>query len=51
MVSNRISSIKDADKIIVLENGKIIEIGNHKTLLENKNYYSQLFNRQQNEKK
>ena len=51
MVSNRISSIKDADKIIVLENGKIIEIGNHKTLMENKNYYSQLFNRQQNEKK
>ena len=51
MVSNRISSIKDSDKIFVLENGKIIETGNHKTLMENKNYYSQLFNRQQNEKK
>lgn len=51
MVSNRISSIKDSDKIFVLENGKIIETGNHKTLMENKNYYSHLFNRQQNEKK
>ncbi len=51
MVSNRISSIKDSDKIFVLENGKIIETGNHKTLMENKNYYSHLLNRQQNEKK
>ena len=51
MVSNRISSIKDSDKIFVLENGKIIETGNHKTLMENKNYYSNLFNRQQNDKK
>ena len=50
MVSNRISSIKDADKIIVLENGKIIEEGDHKTLIKNKNYYSELFKRQQYEK-
>ena len=50
MVSNRISSIKDADKIIVLEDGKIIEVGDHKTLIKNKNYYSELFKRQQHEK-
>ena len=50
MVSNRISSIKDADKIIVLEDGKIIEEGDHKTLIKNKNYYSELFKRQQHEK-
>ena len=50
MVSNRISSIKDADKIIVLEDGKIIEVGDHKTLIKNKNYYSELFKRQQYEK-
>ena len=50
MVSNRISSIKDADKIIVLQDGKIIEIGDHKTLIKNKNYYSELFKRQQYEK-
>ena len=50
MVSNRISSIKDADKIIVLQDGKIIEVGDHKTLIKNKNYYSELFKRQQYEK-
>ena len=50
MVSNRISSIKDADKIIVLEDGKIIEVGDHETLIKNKNYYSELFKRQQYEK-
>ena len=50
MVSNRISSIKDADKIIVLEDGKIIEEGNHKTLIKNKNYYYELSKRQQYEK-
>ena len=50
MVSNRISSIKDADKIIVLEGGKIIEVGDHKTLIKNKNYYSELFKKQQYER-
>mgnify|MGYP003319943613 CR=1 FL=1 len=35
---------------IVLDDGKIIEEGNHKTLIKNKNYYSELFKRQQYEK-
>ena len=50
MVSNRISSIKDSDKIIVLERGKIIEEGNHKSLVKDKNYYYELYKRQQYEK-
>tara|TARA_X000001036_G_scaffold420551_1_gene441525 strand:- start:444 stop:2198 length:1755 start_codon:yes stop_codon:yes gene_type:complete len=50
VVSNRISSVRDADKIIVLEDGKIVELGDHKTLIKNKNYYYELFNRQEYEK-
>ena len=50
MVSNRISSVRDADKIIVLEDGKIVELGDHKTLIKNKNYYYELFNKQEYEK-
>lgn len=41
IVSNRISDIKHADKILVIDNGEIIEKGNHKTLLNKKgNYYN-----------
>ena len=36
-ISHRLSSIKHADKIIVLEKGKIAEIGNHKELFEKRN--------------
>ena len=36
IVSHRISSVKLAKKIIVIDSGKIIEQGNHKSLLEKK---------------
>ena len=40
IISNRISDIKDCDKIIVMEQGKIIEKGDHKSLLDlNGKYY------------
>lgn len=39
IISNRISDIKDCDKIIVLEQGEIVEKGNHTDLLEKKNKY------------
>lgn len=50
VVSNRISSIKDADHIIVLDYGKISESGDHQKLLNLKGIYFELFNKQQNEK-
>tara|TARA_S200000501_G_scaffold213754_1_gene200756 strand:+ start:5626 stop:7380 length:1755 start_codon:yes stop_codon:yes gene_type:complete len=50
IVSNRISSIKNADKIIVLENGKIIEQGNHVDLVNKQGYYRNLYEKQQTEK-
>ena len=50
IVSHRISSVKDADHIIVLDHGKIIERGTHQKLLDLKGSYFDLFNKQQNEK-
>lgn len=46
IISHRVSSVKNADHILVMENGKIIEEGNHQTLLQNQKFYFQLFNMQ-----
>ena len=46
IISNRISDVKDADKIIVLDSGKIIERGNHEQLLSNKGLYNKFYNQQ-----
>lgn len=35
VVAHRLSTIKDADKIIVMKSGKIIEVGTHQSLLRN----------------
>ena len=40
MIAHRMSTVRNADKICVIENGKIIEEGNHDTLLEFKGKYS-----------
>jgi ATP-binding cassette, subfamily B, multidrug efflux pump len=50
IVSHRISSVKDADHVIVLETGKIIEEGEHQKLIDLRGVYFDLFNKQQNEK-
>ena len=50
IVSHRISSLKHADKIIVLENGKIIQQGKHSDLIESEGYYKELFEKQQTER-
>lgn len=46
IISHRISSIKHADNIIVLEEGKIIESGSHKELLDAKGEYFLLYEKQ-----
>lgn len=43
LISHRFSTVRQADKIIVIEQGKIIEEGNHKELLKRKGKYAQLF--------
>ena len=43
IVSHRVSSAKNADQIIILDEGKIIEQGDHQTLMEHKGYYADLY--------
>ena len=43
-IAHRLSTIVNVDKIIVLDNGKIIEQGNHEQLLKNDGYYAKLYN-------
>ncbi|WP_298895394.1 ABC transporter ATP-binding protein [uncultured Psychroserpens sp.] len=46
IVSHRVSSAKDADKIIVLEDGKIIQDGTHESLVNTDGYYKELYLKQ-----
>ena len=50
LISHRISTVKNADKIIVLDKGEIIEQGSHKDLMNNQGTYFELFKMQQLEK-
>ncbi len=43
MIAQRISSSKNADKIIILENGKIADMGTHEELIRRKGYYRQIY--------
>ncbi len=51
IISHRVSTLKDTDKIIVLENGRITETGSHNELLENNGFYSQMYQIQSNKDK
>src|SRR5690554_5541419 len=50
IVSHRVSSVKNADKIIVLEDGKIIQRGTHHDLVSTEGYYKELYAKQLMEK-
>ena len=49
VIAYRISSIKDADQILVMDNGRIIEHGTHQELLANNGYYASAFHHQYGE--
>ena len=42
MIAHRLSTIKKADEILVLNNGEIVEVGDHELLMKKKQYYYQL---------
>jgi ATP-binding cassette subfamily B protein len=46
IISHRISTIKNADKILVMENGEIVEHGNHNYLMDQKGAYFELYEKQ-----
>jgi len=46
LIAHRISTIKDCDKIVVLDEGEILEEGTHEELLQNKNLYFDLYEKQ-----
>ena len=46
IVAHRLSTIREADVILVMKDGKIIEQGNHETLLAKNGFYANLYNSQ-----
>ena len=51
VVAHRLSTIMNADRILVLKSGVIVEVGSHKELLSSGSYYRELVNSQLFEKK
>ena len=43
MIAHRLSTVKNADKIFVVENGRIVEQGNHDSLISNEGLYSRMW--------
>ena len=50
IVSHRVSSAKNADRIIIIENGQIIQQGSHNQLINEEGYYAALYLKQLSEK-
>jgi ATP-binding cassette subfamily B protein len=46
VVAHRISTVKDADEILVLDDGRVVERGSHRDLLEHGGLYAQMYRRQ-----
>ena len=47
IISHRMAVIREADEILVLEEGRIVERGNHESLLQAGGVYAQMYRRQQ----
>jgi len=50
IISHRISAVRNANKIVVLEDGKIIQSGTHNQLINTEGYYKELYEKQLTEK-
>jgi ATP-binding cassette subfamily B protein len=46
LISHRVSTVKEADEIVVMNRGEIVERGTHEELLANEGYYAELHQRQ-----
>jgi ATP-binding cassette subfamily B protein len=45
-ISHRVSTVRNADQIAVLEHGEIVELGSHDELIAKNGYYTELYNKQ-----
>ena len=43
VIAHRLSTVRNADKIIVVDSGKIVEEGTHESLVKRKGYYENLY--------
>ncbi len=43
VIAHRLSTVKHADQIIALEHGRVVEVGDHKTLVDGEGVYSQMY--------
>jgi len=46
LISHRISTVREADQIVVLSGGQIVERGTHEELIERGSYYPELYQKQ-----
>ena len=46
LISHRFSTVRMADRIVVLSGGRLVEQGNHKTLMEQNGLYASMFEMQ-----
>ena len=46
LISHRVSTLKNSDKIIVLKDGMIAEIGSHESLIQQEGIYSDIYFKQ-----
>jgi len=50
VIAHRLSTVRNADKIVVIDKGRIAEVGTHEQLLAKKGLYANLYAVQFNEK-
>ena len=46
VIAHRLSTVRDADEILVMNHGRIVEQGTHDELLERQGFYAELYNSQ-----
>jgi ATP-binding cassette subfamily B protein len=47
IIAHRLSTVRDADKIVVLDQGRIVEVGSHEELLRREGIYRRLHSLQE----